>query len=270
MKKMKNVTLDFYFEYSNENMSNILDYISLGNFGFTPNQMIIDDDYDFIKGVEQLKYLNSDDLQSLSLIINEVGDNPNCKIHLITKKWSSRILLNFCLKVNLSSEEDYGKYEHILKFGGLICAFYYDTLDEKWQTENRIKYFKLEGFDTSGLPFTKNTIGETVIDTSGNFGRSKFCIGIKIVAASRMFFGPLFYYLISKEKISQFSNSINQALHEYQIVEIKLFSVFKDDINLIRSKQKHFLDQTKLFQIIETLNQKHFGIKNMLNDIGIF
>lgn len=102
---MKRVVLNFYYEFSEEVISVLMDYISSAGFGFIPDKIVIDDDYNFIDGINYLKQLDKEDFKKINLIINEKSQSSDSKVFLTIKKWTSKFLLNFSIRIFSDSDD---------------------------------------------------------------------------------------------------------------------------------------------------------------------
>lgn len=265
---MKDITFSFYFESSEKTTYQILGYILERRFGFVPDQLIFDDDYKFEDGIIRLKNLDSDEIDSLSVIINGAELFLTSRLYFINEKRGSKVLSKLIIKTDLDSEIEFSTHDFLLSLDGFICAFYYDSDDEKWQSEQEMIKYVLDGRRYTHLPLTKNRVGEQVIDISNNYGRSIYSIGIRFLAASRMYFCGKLFKIIPFDNFKSYSNQWPGKFGNNEILKIELYSVFNDDLNIIRARQKAFLEQTKMFEIVESLNENYFGTKNALNSLG--
>ncbi|MBN9384682.1 MAG: hypothetical protein J0H74_28265 [Chitinophagaceae bacterium] len=265
---MKDISFDFYWILNEQNIALITQSIIDEKFSFSPDSMILDDDYSFVDGIEEFKKISNWQVDSSVLIYGEFNGYPS-ELFFNVFSWRDRKLIKLHIRLVLNKIDDFESRSYFLAIPALLCCFIYDNEDVKWQTEVRLENYERSGKSYTSLAKTKDRAGRTIIDTSENWGRSINAIHIRFLAASIMYFAEPFYKIIDKEIFYSFERVQNVNINNTDFILVELFDVFNDDIILIRNRQKAFLDHTKLLERACWLHENFLGVAQALNYLDI-
>lgn len=262
---MKIVSFDFYWVLSEKNSNALRNIIFDKKFQFEPSDLIFDADYSFEEGLRQISTIDILDQGDISIIVTGSKHDTPAKVYFNISRWGDFQLAK--IHISMSLGETYvDTFDNFLKIPNLFFACIYDQEDKRWQSEQSINTYQQNKRAYSHLPLAKNKVNETVIDTTKNFGRSYYTMGIQFLAASKMYFGELFFKIVTKNTLMSISKSMEISNN---IVFIDLFDIYNDNEAFIRSRQDEFLTKTQLFTILKDLHEKFVGTAAALKYLGI-
>jgi hypothetical protein len=263
---MKQVSVDVYWASENA-AQDVLVLLVNKNFPFNPEGIVMEEEYSFEEGIRALENVNCNSDESVNFIIT--GKSKD-RVYFSLKKWGRRKLVKVAFSFLADSFQNVDFIRQYLAIKELLCCFVYDTLDERWQSEESIREYEFAGVDHSSLKKKKDVAGRMVIDTSSNFGRSIHSIGLKFVAGGEMFFGQVFFNIIPHDliilkcqKFDYIDNNGEMVLH------VVLYNLFEDNIAKIREAQKDFLLSTNMFSIAERLHTNYIGLAVAVGSLGL-
>jgi hypothetical protein len=132
-----------------------------------------------------------------------------------------QITFGFNIKHDAKFQIDFDKLlnsEH-LYFG---CYFESDYIN--WQDSIAVSLYEYK----KGLEYTKNSIGQKIVDISKRPGRSKYTKHFRYVGASKMWFGPKIYQYIPQEKLLSFKGAVEIRVIEKNITYVNLYETVYD------------------------------------------
>jgi hypothetical protein len=232
------ISFDFYWRYAPEKFLEITNNIANRLFPFIPNELILDDEYDFNDGI---KILNSADIKNdkdLNMIIIGEENGEVARLYLDKFKWGELFLVKMHIDANISNQNAFSFYQRYVAIENLICCFIYNSKDEKWQTENRISEYELAVLTHAHLPRSRDKANRLVIDTSENWGRSVHLMGMKFMAAGKMFFGNIVDRIVP-EHILLSCGGRSLTIGRNKLIEVDLFDPFSSDSGAIRNQQRN-------------------------------
>lgn len=263
---MRLISFDLYWKYNNENINELVKLIINKQFHFFPKELIYQEDNSFEDGIKEFAQIDFDTEDTVSVIIR---NNQRERIYFNVEKWGKHKLIKIAISCFIKSAFETEFINQYLIVSDLICCFIYDTEDERWQTEEKINQYELNCVDYLNLKKVKDRAGRTIIDTSRNAGRSKHSIGIKFLAAGEMYFGNIFFKIISQDILLNIKNSNSVQIGGNNLIQIKLFNIPGEDEKNMREQQGYFLANTNLLEVANNLHEKYRGIDMALNAIGI-
>lgn len=260
------ISFDLYWKYSNENINELVKLIVNKQFHFLPEEFIYHADKSFEDGIKEFAQIDFDSEDTVSVIIN---NNQGERVYLNIEKWGKHKLIKIAISCFIKWDFETVFINQYLSISDLICCFIYDTVDERWQSEEKINQYELNGLDYLNLRKGKDRTGRAIIDTSRNAGRSRHSIGIKFLAAGEMYFGKIFFKIVSREILLSIKNSYSVQFGSNTLIQIKLFNIPVEDEKKMREQQRYFLENTNLLDVANNLHEKYRGINMALNAIGI-
>jgi hypothetical protein len=124
----------------------------------------------------------------------------------------------------------------ILNKNLFLCSF--DEPDYlAWQNTKGLSAYKFRG----GLIYTKNSLGEKIVDISDRPGRYVFTKYFRYAGSSKMWFGPQIYKYIPQEKLLSFEGAVEIKVIENNITFVNLYeSVYDGDEPHNQEVQRRF------------------------------
>jgi hypothetical protein len=226
---MKNVSFDFYWKKDDHNLDMIKRVIAGRKFLFVPDEIILDDDYAFEEGLKVFERL-FDGNEDRSCIVTGALNGKSARLFLNSDEWSSSILFKIHIDLWIGGLDEFSSLDHFLHIPSLICCFIYNGEEE---------------------------------------GRSEHAIGFRFVTASIMYFGDLFFKIISKESLLGIEGAKYVSLNGVDYLLIHLFDIFTDDRALIRDRHKLFEERTGMLNKVAFLHENFTGWNRALRSLGI-
>jgi hypothetical protein len=119
------------------------------------------------------------------------------------------------------------KFDNILNLidsSHLLIASYEDTDYLSWQDYLAPSLFRYKG----GLKYTKNKLGDIIVDNSEKPGRTIFNKYFRYSGSSKMWFGPKIYQFIPQEKLLSFEGAVEIKVLENNITFVNLYETVYD------------------------------------------
>lgn len=258
---MKKYTLNFHFDYlsniEKKDLFIVIKKFNLFEIQWLEATCLEDADWfsvdnqDFIEQNEEKFFVvydtndrfskGEDDYQCASF--NYKPNRQNCAVKVIS----------FDLNMHISTYTNFINFI-FQNYTNLIYASAYEKEDVINQSYDDYEMYKKGYFKIAGtVRTTKNKRGETIINTSQNYGRSFEIANLKLVAAPKMWFGRSYIQSFFKEDsiTNSFSTNLLKTISS-ELLEINLFDIHSDP-STNRNIQKKFWE-TSYFSELEKSN----------------
>lgn len=152
---------------------------------------------------------------------------PIESIFLRKNKYSNSNFFHTILSIGLGNTwraEDYKQLEHLLKSEKLIIGYYEEQDYIFWQNCVATSAYTYK----RGLTYTRNSLGEKIVDTAERPGRTIFNKYFRYSGSSKIWFGPEIYQYISQEKILGFEGAVEIKVLEHNITFVNLYETVYD------------------------------------------
>jgi hypothetical protein len=263
------ISFDSYWLKKNNNFNEVLKHLLTKTILFDPQEIWIEDEYSYEDGYKILSEMDFSQNEEHS--INVIGERNGISsgYSVFTGRFGNDYFLRLQIRVPLQSKDELEHYFVIplIKIQGLLCCFINDYEDQVWQSRSSIDQYEFYGKPYAHLPQIKDGAGRTVIDVSGNWGRSFYYCNIMFVAAARMYFSDLFKFL-SKDTLLSIDGAKEEKHGENTLIIINLFDLFNENKDEIRFKQKKFLEEAMLFETLENVRKNSVGYDQALKKFG--
>lgn len=266
---MKLVSFNFYWKYNNGNIIEIVNLIRDKDFLFTPEELHYEGEFSFEEGIKDFVNIDFDIEEDINASIYGNIAGEKARLYFSVQEWGKQRIIKILLSCSIASNSDLQFIDSYLKITDLICCFVFDTNDEFWQSEYSINHYQIYDMPYKHLPLSKDRAGSIIIDTSSNYGRSEHAISIQFLAASEMYFGEIFFKIIPKNILLNNSEVKEVNKGKNNLLRIMLFNMFDNSIEEIRQKQKSFLENTKMFVIVNNLHENYRSESIALSSLGL-
>jgi hypothetical protein len=149
-----------------------------------------------------------------------------------------------------------------------IFGYTYDADDSYLQSQENKEYFE------SKMPgklckTKKGMFGEDIIDTSDHWGRMERACGLLFIAGALMWFGPLFFTIIDKQRLLAFRYVLPIDSIGEELVFIQLFDIYDSPgKQKNRSRQEEFWKFFNLIHVMEKYRlEKHIDDNAILRNL---
>ncbi len=154
----------------------------------------------------------------------------------------SHMFLDEFLLRELSFDEVFGDWparlERLTAHPAFTTAVFGDSDDWLWQGQESICRYQQTGREYEHLPRTVDEWGEEVIDVSGNPGRLRNTLGMRLWAGAQVWFGPAADAIVGLDRVRSLPVGEVSELSGGR-VHVRLFEV-GDPIGQVREKQRIF------------------------------
>ncbi len=162
-------------------------------------------------------------------------------------------------------------FHNLLTDDGFIYGFCCNSEDMQDQSTENVRYLQNK-FPDLTIKVKKNARGFLVADTSENWGRSIYAGGIDFMAAPNMWFGKVFFEIISKDKLLSFPLASQIQSDNTAIVQIKLFDMYVNPVNEENRKQQKefwkFFDYQNVIDRFKNKREEEIGITDFSKSLA--
>ncbi len=131
-----------------------------------------------------------------------------------------------------------GQVERLTSHPAFTSAMLGDEDDRLWQGQRKISRYRQTGRPYEHLPRTVDRRGREVIDVSGNSGRLRETLGMRLWAGAQVWFGPAADAIVGLDRVRSLPVGEVSELSGGR-VHVRLFEV-GDPMGEVREKQRIF------------------------------
>jgi len=236
------------FCFNNTNLKSIVSLIIAENlFGFNPEYMDLD--------YNENNYNKTDALS----LVQEISDKQSALFSSISEKsdlcvtYQAVIESPLIIQYRLAKESIENSFLYVVNrliaLESFCCAYIYDFWDVKWQSATLESQYFMYNKNHSQLKRTIDRWGESIVDTSENYGREEMFKRFNLIVAPKMYFSNWFLEnVINKETI------LKEFKGEFITNNVLYVELYSDIFETDRNKQKKFMSMINIEEIRNRFN----------------